>query len=283
MQKVEVIFRINPKQHSFLSSEILKPGDYVVVESPLGQSFGKVEEVSSEIPEDETFKKVLRKATDEDKLQNEKNAEKEKTALAETRRLVQKLKLDMNVVNAEYAFDGSKVLINFISENRVDFRELVRELASALHTRIELKQIGVRDQARMVGGIGVCGRVCCCSAYLKDFEKVSIKMAKTQDLALNPTKISGACGRLMCCLEYEDGLYNELQSQTPRVNSTVKTPDGVGTVVYRNLLKQIVSVKFETTDGSSHIKDFDVKNVSVERKQDDKSVKNFKKPQSDEN
>ncbi|NCB48087.1 MAG: stage 0 sporulation protein [Clostridia bacterium] len=279
MQKIEVRFRYNPKLFSFVSSDILKQGDFIVVESALGQSFGMVQSVSNALTKDESMQKILRKASESDILQNENIKEKEKIALLETRKLVEKLKLDMNVVNAEYSFDGSKVLIDFISENRVDFRELVRDLASILHTRIELKQIGVRDQAKMVGGIGICGRVCCCAAHLKDFEKVSIKMAKSQDLALNPVKISGACGRLMCCLAYEDPVYNELQSTTPRIGSQVKTAEGVGTVVYRKLLSQVLSVKFESADGSVHFKDFDVKDVTFVQRSggDDRKFKNNKK------
>ncbi len=279
MQKIDVRFKYNPKLFSFVSSDILKRGDFIVAENALGQSYGMVESVSNELPKDQTLPRILRKASESDILQNERILEKEKTALLETRKLVEKLKLDMNVVNAEYSFDGSKVLIDFISENRVDFRELVRDLASVLHTRIELKQIGVRDQAKMVGGIGICGRVCCCAAHLKDFEKVSIKMAKSQDLALNPVKISGACGRLMCCLAYEDPVYNELQATTPRVNSQVKTVEGVGTVVYRKLLSQILSIKFESADGSVHFKDYDVKDVTLVQRAggDEKRFKNFKK------
>jgi len=284
MQKIDVRFKYNPKLFSFVSNDILKRGDFVVAESALGQSFGIVESVSNDLVKEDNLKKILRKASESDILQNEKNNEKEKFALNETRKIVEKLKLDMNVVNAEYSFDSSKVLIDFISENRVDFRELVRELASTLHTRIELKQIGVRDQAKMVGGIGICGRVCCCCSHLDDFEKVSIKMAKTQDLALNPVKISGACGRLMCCLAYEDPVYNELQATTPRVNSQVKTAEGVGTVSYRNLLKQVVSVKFESADGSVHFKDFDVKDVIMLQNTcgEDKRPKNFKKNKDEE-
>lgn len=266
MQKIEVRFKYNPSLFSFVSSDILKKGDFVVVETPLGQGYGIVESVSNQILPEENLRKILRKATENDKIQNDKNAERERAALFETRKLVEKMKLDMNVVNAEYSFDASKVLINFISENRVDFRELVRDLAGLLRCRIELKQIGVRDQAKMVGGFGICGRECCCTAHLKDFEKVSIKMAKTQDLALNPVKISGVCGRLMCCLAYEDPVYKELQNSTPRLFWQVKTPDGIGTIIYRNLLKQTLSVRLESSDGTVQIKDFPVSEVVVDKK-----------------
>lgn len=283
MQKIEVRFKYNPTPFSFLSSEILKKGDFVVAETPLGQSYGIVENVSSEFQSEDNLRKILRKATESDKIQNDKNAEREHSALLETRKLVEKMKLDMNIVNTEYSFDGSKVLINFISENRVDFRELVRDLAGLLRCRIELKQIGVRDQAKMVGGFGICGRECCCTAHLKDFEKVSIKMAKTQDLALNPVKISGVCGRLMCCLAYEDPVYKELQSSTPRLGWQVKTPEGIGTVVYRNLLKQTLSVRFESSDGTAQIKDFAVSEVSVDKRNfSENSSKNKKETEQND-
>ncbi len=258
-QKVDVRFRINPKTYTYLSSERLERGDKVIVESPLGQSFGTVERVNVESSiHDDELKKVIRKATEEDIKKNEANCDKEHEAVLFTKKLVDELHLDMNVVNAEYSFDGSKIVIDFISDNRVDFRELVKQLASGLKARIELRQIGTRDQAKMVGGIGICGRVCCCAAHLRDFEKVSMKMAKNQGLALNPTKISGACGRLMCCLEYEDPYYVETLSHMPKLNSEVKTPDGLGMVIYQNVLKQTVSVKLQTKDGSNLIKDYPI-------------------------
>lgn len=264
-QKVGVRFKIGTKIYSFLSDiEDLKIGDYVIVETSLGQGYAVVEKIE-ELKEDENlenFKNVLRKATKEDKKQHDINLDKEREAIQETKKFVEKLNLDMNVVNAEYSFDGSKVIIDFISDNRVDFRDLVKDLAVKLKTRIELRQIGTRDQAKMVGGIGICGRVCCCASHLKDFEKVSIKMAKVQGLALNPTKISGSCGRLMCCLEYENEYYSEVYPKIPKLNSEVKTPDGIGTVIYTNALKQIASVKITNSDGGSTIKDFSLDEIS---------------------
>ena len=264
-QKVGVRFKIGTKIYSFLSDiEDLKIGDYVIVETSLGQGYAVVEKIE-ELKEDEnleSFKNVLRKATKEDKKQHDINLDKEREAIQETKKFVEKLNLDMNVVNAEYSFDGSKVIIDFISDNRVDFRDLVKDLAVKLKTRIELRQIGTRDQAKMVGGIGICGRVCCCASHLKDFEKVSIKMAKVQGLALNPTKISGSCGRLMCCLEYENEYYSEVYPKIPKLNSEVKTPDGIGTVMYINALKQIASVKITNSDGGSTIKDFSLDEIS---------------------
>lgn len=266
-QKVGVRFKIGTKVYSFLSDiKNLEVGDYVIVETSLGQGYAVVDKIE-ELKEGEdlsNYKNVLRKATKEDKKQNEQNLDKERNAIAITKEYVEKLNLDMNIVNAEYSFDGSKVIIDFISDNRVDFRDLVKDLAVKLKTRIELRQIGIRDQAKMVGGIGICGRVCCCASHLKDFEKVSIKMAKVQGLALNPTKISGSCGRLMCCLEYENEYYSEVYPKMPKINGEVQTPDGVGTVMYANALKQLVSVKITSADGSTTIKDYsfdDIKKV----------------------
>ncbi len=174
----------------------------------------------------------------------------------------------MQLVETEYIFDGSKVIISFTSDNRVDFRELVKELATKLKTRIELRQIGIRDKSKTVGGIGICGRECCCNLYLNDFEKVSIKMAKTQNLSLNPTKISGLCGRLMCCLEYENPYYQEVSKLMPKLNSEVTTPEGKGVVVYTNILKQTVSVKIEKSEGSFVMKDFTLADIKQNKKQD---------------
>ena len=278
-QKVGVRFKIGAKVYSFLSEvENLKVGDYVIVETSLGQGYAVVDKIEELSNADnlEELKSVVRKATKEDKKQHEVNCEKEKTAISVTKELVEKMNLDMNVVNAEYSFDGTKVIIDFISDNRVDFRDLVKDLAVKLKTRIELRQIGIRDQAKMVGGIAICGRVCCCASHLKDFEKVSIKMAKVQGLALNPTKISGSCGRLMCCLEYENDYYSEVYPKIPKLNSEVKTPEGVGVVMYTNALKQIVSVKITNKDGGFTIKDFtfdDVTKISNSNNQNQNQTK----------
>ena len=277
-QKVGVRFKINPKIYSFVCEEDVKKGDHVVVETSLGQGFGTIETVDnfSEKENLESLKKVLRKATQKDIEQNEKNIDREREAIEETKSLAEKYKLDMNVVNAEFSFDGSKVVIDFISESRVDFRDLVKELATKLKTRIELRQIGIRDQAKMVGGIGICGRVCCCASHLKDFEKVSIKMAKVQGLALNPTKISGSCGRLMCCLEYENDYYSEVYPRLPKLNSEVLTKEGVGTVLSTNALTQLVSVKITAKDGGVTIKDFniaDVKKIAADNQQNNNNKK----------
>jgi cell fate regulator YaaT (PSP1 superfamily) len=168
----------------------------------------------------------------------------------------------MKLVDVTFTIDGSKVIINYVCEDRVDFRELVKDLASQLKLRIELRQIGIRDQAKIVGGIGFCGKECCCKKYLNDFDKVSIKMAKTQGLSLNPTKISGICGRLMCCLSYENDFYSEISAQMPKLNSRVKTKDGIGSVVYNNLLKQKVTVKVEN-DNEIKVMEYDLTDIEV--------------------
>ena len=188
---------------------------------------------------------ILRLATQQDKRVHTENCRREKRAMDVCQQKIADLGLEMQLVSAEYAFDGSKVLFFFTADGRVDFRELVKSLASVLRTRIELRQIGVRDEAKLVGGLGICGRPFCCRQFLDDFQPVSIKMAKTQNLSLNPTKISGTCGRLMCCLNYEQETYEELLKTSPKNESFVDTPDGRGTVTEVNLLKQCVRVRLE--------------------------------------
>ena len=225
----------------------LNTGDKVVVETARGLELGEV--VSSPVETKDVSKEVtpvIRVATDADfkKLESLKKQEPSITELCN--KLIAKYKLDMKLVNIEFTVDGTKVIINYVCEDRVDFRDLVKDLASHLKQRIELRQIGIRDQAKIIGAIGICGKECCCKEYLNDFDKVSIKMAKTQNLSLNPTKISGVCGRLMCCLSYENDFYSEIGKSMPKVNGLVSTPDGKGTVMYNNLLKQTVMVKIES-------------------------------------
>lgn len=246
----------------------LKVGDGAIVETARGEEFGWVGSKVKQVDESSIvspLKSVIRKATEKDIKKHESNIEKAKTALKVTQELVDKYKLDMQLVETEYIFDGSKVIISFTSDNRVDFRELVKELASKLKTRIELRQIGIRDKSKTVGGIGICGRECCCNLYLNDFEKVSIKMAKTQNLSLNPTKISGLCGRLMCCLEYENPYYQEVTGKMPKLNSEVTTPDGKGQVIYTNVLKQTVSVKLDKGEGSFAVKDYKLEEIKFQK------------------
>ena len=202
----------------------IKKGDLVVVETARGMECGVAQYAPKEVAENEVtapLKPVLRIATARDKQIMEENKEKEKRAYEVCLQKIEKHKLDMNLTEVEYAFDGSKILFYFTADGRVDFRELVKDLASTFHTRIELRQIGVRDEAKMLGGLGVCGRPFCCSTFLNDFHSVSIKMAKEQGLSLSPSKISGTCGRLMCCLKYEQNSYEYLAKITPRRGTVV--------------------------------------------------------------
>lgn len=264
-QKVSIRFDRNAKAQMYLSDIPLKEGDLVIAESHVGQSYGRVEKVEDMGKVKKDLPKVIRKATKYDAKKNEQNFAKERKAIVEIRKMVGDLKLEMNVVSVEYSFDDTKLMVNFTSEGRVDFRELVKELAGRFHTRIELRQIGVRDKASMIGGIGICGRVLCCASYLKDFEKVSIKMAKNQDLALNPSKISGVCGRLLCCLEYENKYYSEMNMTMPKLSAKVKTPDGEGIVVDRNMLKKILYVKL-SKDENANVRQFKIGDVTLIKK-----------------
>ena len=193
------------------------------------------------------------------------NKEKEKQAFEKCVKKIEEHELAMKLVDVEYTFDHNKILFYFTADGRIDFRELVRDLASLFKTRIELRQIGVRDEAKMLGGIGVCGRPLCCSLYLGEFEPVSIKMAKEQSLSLNPTKISGTCGRLMCCLKNEQEAYEDLIRRTPHAGSVVKTPDGKGTVVSANLLKSLVNVSLDI-DGEKEIKEYKLSDIKILKK-----------------
>ena len=216
------------------------------------------------------LKNVIRKADEEDIKQVEENKKKEVEAFSVCLEKIRKHELDMKLIDVEYTFDNNKVLFYFTADGRVDFRELVKDLASVFRTRIELRQIGVRDEAKMLGGIGACGRSLCCSSHLSEFHPVSIKMAKEQSLSLNPTKISGTCGRLMCCLKYEQDTYEYLLKKTPKVDAVVQTPNGQGTVVQVNLLKGKVRVKLDN-EQSTDIVDYSVKDVRVVKDADKKS------------
>lgn len=226
-----------------------QPGEGVIVETTRGTEFGECVQGNTPIDEMELtapLRPVLRRATPEDELTREKNKEKEAKALEICQQKILEHGLEMKLVDAEWSFEGNKVLFFFTAEGRVDFRALVKDLASAIHARIELRQIGVRDEAKMLGGLGICGRPFCCSQFLDEFQPVSIKMAKTQNLSLNPTKISGTCGRLMCCLKYEQEAYEDLVKHSPKPESFVETPDGAGTVSSVNLLRQTVQVRLDS-------------------------------------
>ncbi len=216
-----------------------RPGDWVVVETERGMALGQVADGPRELPEPppQPLKKVLRAAGSRDILRYEQNCELEGYAYQFCLERIREKGLPMKLVDVEYLFDGSKAIFYFTADNRVDFRELVRELARQFHTRIEMRQIGVRDEAKMVGGIGACGRELCCATWLTDFAPISVRMAKEQDVALNPTKISGICGRLMCCLAYEHAMYRNLARGFPKLGKAVRTPRGEGKVVRRNVLE----------------------------------------------
>ncbi|GKV70401.1 stage 0 sporulation protein [Sporosarcina sp. NCCP-2716] len=229
----------------------LKADDYVIVESARGTEFGKVVRVMEGVDAADLvlpLKKVIRPASLEDLEQVEENRHDAHKAFDTCVKKVHEHKLDMKLVDVEYTFDRNKVIFYFTAEGRVDFRNLVKDLASIFRTRIELRQIGVRDEAKMLGGIGPCGRMLCCSTFLGDFEPVSIKMAKDQNLSLNPSKISGLCGRLMCCLKYENDEYEEAKSLMPDIGTRLETPDGPGKVVGLNLLERLLKVKLQDQD-----------------------------------
>ena len=222
--------------------------DWVVVESKRGIEIGIVKLTSKCVNDEDVtlpLKDILRIATEEDIQQYNQNEEDAEQALILCKQLVKDQDLDMRLVNCEYTLDKSKVIFNFTADDRIDFRKLVKVLAQNLRTRIELRQIGVRDEAKLLGGIGPCGRSLCCSTFLGDFQPVSIKMAKDQNLSLNPTKISGACGRLMCCLKYENDYYEEARTQLPDVGDMIQTPDGHGKVIGLNILDISMQVKIE--------------------------------------
>lgn len=242
-------------------------GDRAIVETARGVECGEVTMGNSVVDDSEIvkpLKSVIRAATKADLERVRENAEKEKKAFSVCEEKILKHKLDMKLVNVEYTFDGGKILFYFTADGRVDFRELVKDLASIFHARIELRQIGIRDETKMLGGLGPCGRACCCNQFLKDFERVSIKMAKTQGLSLNPAKISGLCGRLMCCLKYENNHYTETARLMPKVGSEVVTPDGRARVESVNLLKKSVLVKIVNGD-AVEFKTFDVADVKAKK------------------
>ena len=223
-------------------------GDSVVVESKRGIEIGIVKFPPKDVANEDVtlpLKEIIRVVNEEDEEQYYNNERDAKQALELCKRVVKEQNLDMRLVNCEYTLDKSKVIFNFTADDRIDFRKLVKVLAQNLKTRIELRQIGVRDEAKLLGGIGPCGRSLCCSTFLGDFEPVSIKMAKDQNLSLNPTKISGACGRLMCCLKYENDYYEEARAQLPDVGELVQTPDGSGKVIGLNILDISMQVKIE--------------------------------------
>ena len=259
---IGVRFRTAGKIYFFSPGGLeLKAGDKVIVETARGVEFGSVVTGIKEVPDDQIsqpLKPVIRIATQDDVRREAKNREKEKEAFKICQEKIRKHGLEMKLIDAEYTFDNNKVLFYFTADGRIDFRQLVKDLAAIFKTRIELRQIGVRDETKILGGIGICGRSLCCHTYLSEFAPVSIKMAKEQNLSLNQTKISGVCGRLMCCLKNEQETYEELNKKLPVIGDTVTLPDGIqGTVQSVNVLRQRVKVVVEVND-EKEIQEFPV-------------------------
>ena len=264
---ISVRFRPGGKQYYFDPAGLtVAEGQSVIVETGKGLEYGACVRHNTMV-EDESvvqpLRPVVRLATEKDEKQVRENRGKEKDALRTCQQLVERHGLDMKLVQVEYSFDGNKIIFFFTADGRVDFRALVKDLAGIFRARIELRQIGVRDEARMLGGFGICGKPFCCAQFLDEFQPVSIKMAKTQNLSLNPTKISGTCGRLMCCLKYEQGAYEDAVKRCPKQESFVECPDGAGTVSSVNLLKEQVKVRLE--DSSEQPKSYLTEEVRVIR------------------
>lgn len=255
----------------------IKIGDHVIVETARGIEYGYVVLGNREVDETKVIpplKPVIRMATDEDRAIEAKNKEKEKEAFKICQEKIKKHNLEMKLIDAEYTFDNNKVLFYFTADGRIDFRELVKDLASVFKTRIELRQVGVRDETKILGGIGICGRPLCCHSYLSEFIPVSIKMAKEQNLSLNPTKISGVCGRLMCCLKHEEETYEELNRRLPNAGDYVTTDDGLrGEVSSVNVLRQLVKVLVEVND-EKELREYKVEQLKFRRRQHGRGRKN---------
>ena len=246
---ISVRFKSGGKEYYFDPKGIqVHVGDQVIIETAKGLEFGTCSRANTQVSDDQVvqpLRPVIRLANERDLAALERNREREKTALQVCQEKIAEHGLDMKLARCECSFDGNKLLFFFTSEGRVDFRALVKDLAATFHSRIELRQIGVRDESKLLGGLGICGRPFCCNAFLEQFQPVSIKMAKTQGLSLNPAKISGACGRLMCCLKYEQDAYEDAVKRLPKNESFVETPDGAGTVSAVNFLRETVKVRLE--------------------------------------
>ena len=264
---ISVRFRPGGKQYYFDPMGLsVAEGQSVIVETGKGLEYGTCVRRNTTVEDEavvQPLRPVVRMATERDEKQVRENRGKEKEALRTCQQLVERHGLDMKLVQVEYSFDGNKILFFFTSDGRVDFRALVKDLAGIFRARIELRQIGVRDEARMLGGFGICGKPFCCAQFLDEFQPVSIKMAKTQNLSLNPTKISGTCGRLMCCLKYEQGAYEDAVKRCPKQESFVECPDGAGTVSSVNLLREQVKVRLE--DSTEQPKSYLTEEIRVVR------------------
>lgn len=270
-RNVGKIYYFNPKNYN------VKVGNHVIVETARGVEYGRVVLEPRSVKEDEVvhpLKEVLRVATKEDEDHEAENRQKEKEAFKICKKKIREHELDMKLIDAEYTFDNNKVLFYFTADGRIDFRQLVKDLASVFKTRIELRQIGVRDETKILGGIGICGRTLCCHTYLSEFAPVSIKMAKEQNLSLNPGKISGVCGRLMCCLKHEEETYEELNRRLPNTGDYVTTDDGLkGEVSSVNVLRQLVKVLVEVND-EKELREYKVEQLKFRRRQHGRGRKN---------
>lgn len=272
---IGVKFKNTAKTYYFApnnENEVYPERSGVVVETAKGLEYGTVVFGIKEVDDKELkypLKPVVRKATEKDIAKVKENEKKIPEAMEFTEKKIRELNLDMKLIGCEFAFDGKKIVFFFTSDGRVDFRELVKVLATKFKLRIELRQIGIRDETKILGGIAPCGRTCCCASCMPDFGKVSIKMAKNQGLHLNPGKISGLCGRLMCCLEYENDYYAEAVKKVPKVGSTVGTPEGNGIVISNDMLKMISKVKIAKGDGSEVYKDFAVSQIDFKKSKND--------------
>ena len=275
---IGVRFRTAGKIYFFSPGQLdIKVGDHVIVETARGVEFGSVVSGPKEVEDEkimQPLKPVIRVATKEDFRKEEKNREKEKEAFEICLEKIRKHGLEMKLIDAEYTFDNNKVLFYFTADGRIEFRELVKDLASVFRTRIELRQIGVRDETKIRGGIGICGRPLCCHTYLTEFAPVSIKMAKEQNLSLNPTKISGVCGRLMCCLTNEEETYEELNSRLPSIGDSVTTPEKLkGEVHSVNVLRQLVKVVVTLDNDEKEIREYKVEELRFKPRRRKKDVK----------
>ncbi len=268
---VGIKFKTNQKLYYFDPKDIeLTEGDCVILETARGIEFGKVVQGIKEVSDDEIvapLKPIIRKATKHDEEQHEANLNERDRLVRETVQKVNAHNLPMKIVDAEYTFDRAKIIIYFTAESRIDFRELVRDLAGLFHNRIELRQIYEREDIKLRGALAQCGRPCCCTTFLQDYEKVSMKMAKYQGLSLNPTKINGCCGKLMCCLRYENPYYQEMSKKMPKEHATVITPDGEGVVMENDALRQEVKVKVQGEEGAYVIKRYTLDNVQLKNAQ----------------
>lgn len=238
MRVYSVIFKSHGKSYYFNGEDNFNINDYVIVETEKGLQYGQINGKIDELSDSDKYKNIIRKATDEDELNYHNLLKESYKSLLKCKELVKKLDLNMNVISADYTFDKSQLIFSFVSEERVDFRELAKKLAGIYHTRIELRQIGARDKAKEIGGVGVCGQNICCQRFLNHIDAISMNMAKNQNLALNPSKINGICGRLLCCLQYEDEIYQECSKGMPAVGQTIKLADKDAKVVSVDILNR---------------------------------------------